>query len=544
MSTILTRIDEHHPRYEEAVKDAVPGRFLLDVKRNGKYKGRGVKQGFKEDLATTDGVNFNYYAHVAKLMTIRAMLFRHNRGSRRLAVKDVSTAFLQSNPYPDGRTKLIKFKSPITGVWMYFEQSGPIYGENAAPVYWETTIAPEIVALGFERGENERCVFKDPDDELTIGLYVDDMFMDGEEAKVEAFDQDIDVDHGGKFICKPIEFLTPETPIDFIGCIIMEDATHVYLSMEPYIQGMMIRFKDIIETLPKKEVVLPMSGPIDPESQPLSAALVKLFLEILGCCGWLSNTGRPDMTHAHSRIGQHTAKPTQSALDACVHALHYLRDNQDWCLRMPKNSEDVKLEDLFKPDFADPNNSGVDPDSFPDQHGWTFYADSDHAGNAEVQNKRRSQNGYCAAVDGGLVMWASKVTGVAFATPLIGESHPDMSSGSAEVYTTGNATLALLGMSYVMEEAGVPFPYPMMLQLDNKAAIAFCNDNANKTNLKHIDCRQEWCRTIRDKKVMRPIYVKSEDNWADFFTKILKPDIFIKLRNLMMHRKTCVMKEA
>ena len=49
----------------------------------------------------------------------------------------------------------------------------------------------------------------------------------------------------------------------------------------------------------------------------------------------------------------------------------------------------------------------------------------DHAGNAEIQNKRRSQNGYVAMSGGdesslgAPVLWASKVTSVAFAHPEI-----------------------------------------------------------------------------------------------------------------------------
>jgi len=79
-STILTLLDEDHPDYKIAVETATPGRWLLDIKRDGSYKVRGVKQGFREDKETADGPDFNYYAHVAKLVTVRTALFRHNRG--------------------------------------------------------------------------------------------------------------------------------------------------------------------------------------------------------------------------------------------------------------------------------------------------------------------------------------------------------------------------------------------------------------------------------------------------------------------------------
>ena len=97
-STILTRT---HPDNEEFIGAkilATSGRILLDIKRSGLYKARGVKQGFRENKSVVDGPDFNYYAHVAKLVTIISVLCR-------IAVKDVKTAFLHSDPYPEGTVK-------------------------------------------------------------------------------------------------------------------------------------------------------------------------------------------------------------------------------------------------------------------------------------------------------------------------------------------------------------------------------------------------------------------------------------------------------
>ena len=83
--TILTRVHKGDSEYAKAVELATPGRALLDIKRSGDYKGRIVKQGFKENKTLADGPDFNYYAHTAKLMTVRTAILRHNRAGRRLA---------------------------------------------------------------------------------------------------------------------------------------------------------------------------------------------------------------------------------------------------------------------------------------------------------------------------------------------------------------------------------------------------------------------------------------------------------------------------
>ena len=100
-----------------------------------------------------------------------------------------------------------------------------------------------------------------------------------------------------------------------------------------------------------------------------------------------------------------------------------------------------------------------------------FLVDADHAGNTEVENRRRSQNGAVTLVGDAAVDWYSKVSSVAFATPLVGEAHADFSSGASEIYATGNATCHFLDLSYLYEEAGMSFPIPFELQMDNTTFV-------------------------------------------------------------------------
>ena len=89
------------------------------------------------------------------------------------------------------------------------------------------------------------------------------------------------------------------------------------------------------------------------------------------------------------------------------------------------------------------------------------------------------------------IMWQSKASSVAFATPRIGEAHADVSSAAAEIYAAANATMDILGLSYAIEEMGMEFPFPIILEMDNDAAKIFADNSAGKTKLKHIDCWQE-----------------------------------------------------
>jgi hypothetical protein len=92
----------------------------------------------------------------------------------------------------------------------------------------------------------------------------------------------------------------------------------------------------------------------------------------------------------------------------------------------------------------------------------------------------------------------------------------------------------MLQLSYIAEEIGMSFPKPAILEMDSAAAEAFTNDTVIRTKLKHIDQRQEWVRVLRDKDLIVPKHVPTHDNLADFFTKILTEDTFVRQRDQMM----------
>ena len=109
-------------------------------------------------------------------------------------------------------------------------------------------------------------------------------------------------------------------------------------------------------------------------------------------------------------------------------------------------------------------------------------------------------------------MFESKASSIAFATPRIGEEHADISSAAEEIFSVGNATMTIMGLSYVVEEMGMIFPFPFTLEMDNDAARIFCLGSAHKTKLKHIECRQKWVRTLRNRDIMIHVHVDTDLN--------------------------------
>ena len=131
------------------------------------------------------------------------------------------------------------------------------------------------------------------------------------------------------------------------------------------------------------------------------------------------------------------------------------------------------------------------------------------------------------------VYWKSSVI-QCYANENFEEDHPDRSSGASETRGAGNATMDFLHLSYIAREAGIKFPKPFILQIDNDAARIFANDTCFRSRMKHIDCAQEWVRMLRDRAICLPTWVGTDDNLADIFTKIPSVKKFHIMRGRIM----------
>ncbi len=82
------------------------------------------------------------------------------------------------------------------------------------------------------------------------------------------------------------------------------------------------------------------------------------------------------------------------------------------------------------------------------------------------------------------------------AHPAITSEHATTSSAESETYALALFANDLLALSYVVDEAGLGFPRPAVVQVDNTAAIAFSRSTGSngRSRMRHIDLRQAWVR--------------------------------------------------
>ena len=121
------------------------------------------------------------------------------------------------------------------------------------------------------------------------------------------------------------------------------------------------------------------------------------------------------------------------------------------------------------------------------------------------------------------VLWRAGKGTVAMAHLKAPAGHADTSVAAQEIYALSESVNRFLGLSYKAEEALVPCPLPLNVQVDNMASIVFKNGTAPKSRLVHVDCRLQWCKQLRDAGVCTVYHVPTKQNLSDLFTKVMSP---------------------
>lgn len=542
-------------KFAHAFKNATAARVVLRSKENRltgerEWKSRICKRGDLEDPAL-DGANYHYAAEVVSQVAVKTAFFRHNRGYdvpgrgvRGISTIDVIGAFTQSDFYDaSDPIRYVKWRDPSTKQWRVGIENAPLYGGKSAPMRFYKTISKRLLSMGFVQGfnpeaseasqlrteynasinnehfrtatANQPCVFHHPSRDMDVLIYVDDAFVDGYKADRDWFFVNFD-----KLLkCKPPTHLAVGTDIDFTGLILTMTESYAALHIEPYITRMLDEF-GLTDLTPTST---PITGHIAEESQPLSYDDRGRFLAMIGSAGWVAQTVHLETRFAINRITRHISSPTAASLAAVKHLWRYLGGVRHVGLVLP----------LFDPE--------------PPTEPYIVFCDADNGCNPATENKRRGQYSYVfglqhsAAAIARLppsmnalrfspIALASKTLGVAFATRHHVNSHAAGGSGENEIYAAANTINDLLRLSYIVEELGMTFPFPIALHTDATVAEAFMNGTVTASRLHHVDRRLCWVQSCIDTRICTPVHVPGQYNYADIGTKVLQRCKFQQLR--------------
>ncbi|KAL8087683.1 hypothetical protein AgCh_037723 [Apium graveolens] len=144
-----------------------------------------------------------------------------------------------------------------------------------------------------------------------------------------------------------------------------------------------------------------------------------------------------------------------------------------------------------------------------------YFLDADYAGS---QVDRKSTSGACEFLGDCLVAWHSKKqTSVA------------LSTAEGEYIAAGSCCAQILWMQQTLQDFGMYYSN-ISIYCDNTSTINISKNPVMHSRTKHIDVRHHFLRDNVSKGNIELIYISTEKQRADIFTKPLAEDRFCKMR--------------
>ena len=94
-----------------------------------------------------------------------------------------------------------------------------------------------------------------------------------------------------------------------------------------------------------------------------------------------------------------------------------------------------------------------------------------------------------------------------------------LSSTEAKYVAVSEVCTEILFIKQVLEFLGVKIAYPIVVNVDNIGAIYLAKNETMGQRTKHIDVRHHFVREYIEDGIVKIVFIRSEDNMADPFTK-------------------------
>lgn len=456
-------------------RKAIDSRWVYQVKEKpsgevARFKARLVAKGFTQRPNIDFGLTF---APVARMDSIRTVLALATLADMEMVHFDVKTAFLygeiteelymkQPEGYDDGSGRVCKLQKGL-------------YGLKQSPRAWNKKIDCFLTKFGLERSVADPCVYFGATGNLKImlALYVDDGLL---------------CSNDDETISKVLDGLKTEFKIVvedlscFVGLQIERNrvAGTLKIHQSGYIKRILEKFKmtNARAIITPADVALKLEKPSPEEivDVPYKNAVGSLMYAMCGT--------RPDIAYAVGKVAQFMSCPGKHQWLAVKNIYRYLKGtiNRGIVYRRGTNFE------------------------------VTAYTDSDWAGD---QVKRCSTGGYIFTLAGGVVAWMSKLQKV-----------QALSTCEAEYVAACETTKQAIWMRQLVASLGCTISKPITIYCDNQGTIKMIENAEVSTRNKHIDLRHHFIRDRQEDKIIKLVYIESEEQAADFMTKPLHGPAF------------------
>ena len=220
---------------------------------------------------------------------------------------------------------------------------------------------------------------------------------------------------------------------------------------------------------------------------------LKTYRSMIGSLLYLT-TSRPDIMYSTCLCARYQAAPKASHVQAVKQIFRYLRGTKNLGIWYPAGNSS-------KNDFM-----------------LQAYSDSSYGG---TKLERQSTSGGCQFLGNRLVSWSSRK-----------QSCIALSTGEAEYIAAASCTSQVLWMKSQLLDYGYRYQQ-VPIYCDSQSAIAMAHNTIQHSMSKHIDIRYHFIKDHILKGDVELIFVHSDQEIADVFTKPLDETAFVRFLRML-----------
>jgi hypothetical protein len=355
-----------------------------------------------------------------------------------------------------------------------------LYGLKQAPANFNHLIDEFIIGLGFVKCVLDNCMYLmsfSNVSKVVIALYVDDILILSDNIDII---RDLKHEFKRNFQMKDLGEVK-----NYLGMRMSRTHDTFRVDQIKYARDVVQKFSRWMSKDPlqyKKSVPFYRDLKLS-KTEEMTHGQVKYrntfpFQEVTGLLLYLAINTRSDIAYAVNVLCRFNAKPTYSACRAAVRLLHYVKATLDYGIQY--------------------SGHRINPEG---------YADSDWGGDFDTG---RSTTGYVLRLVNGPISWVSRL-----------QSTVASSVGEVEYMSRYDLVQAVTWIEGVCQELRIYLLKngPIQCFMDNKSAIALANNAVFHKRTKHIRIKYHWLDQKVAEGLVTLIYVQSEQNIADIFTK-------------------------
>jgi len=314
--------------------------------------------------------------------------------------------------------------------------------------------------------------------------YVDDCYCVGTQ---KALDKMTELLQQQTTNVEPFNITVADGTSDYLSCEVLfsNDRKRAWLGQPHLIKNLRKHFWDSVKNLQVYRTPgTPNHGlrrPNKEENIDINKVDHSKYRTGVGMLLYLIKHSRPDIANAVRELSKLLDKPTVAAIKEMHRCIKYVLDTHEYGLKIyPTRLDDEK---------------------------WTMtvYTDSDWAGDKDT---RKSVSGFIVYLINVPIMWRSRQ-----------QRSVTLSSSEAEFVSLSEAAKEIKFVYQIMLSMGLKVNTPIIVRVDNVAAIFMTENISTSQRTRHVDIRYAYVREFVQDGFLKILFVKTENNLSDGFTK-------------------------